>query len=114
MKHNIPLQALPREASEFIPARRAVTLAAQAGGVRLAQAGEWVLGISGPGDMKIGETVDVFTAGCVPCEFQSAASLGDFIGVTAGGMVGAVAQADAFGVLAADVDADAVEGVYLK
>jgi hypothetical protein len=29
-------------------------------------------------------------------------------------MVGAVAQADAFGVLAADVDADAVEGVYLK
>lgn len=114
MKHNIPLNTLPLTASEAIPAHRAVTLAAQSGCVRLAQAGDWVLGISGPYEAAVGRAVDVVTAGCAPCEFSTAAAIGAFIGVTANGMVGVVAQAKAFGAVADAVVAGDVEGVYLK
>lgn len=112
-KHNIRLNILPRVAQAEVIGYRAVTLD-PLGGVRHAQAGEYVLGFSDSVTTLVKDTVDVTTAGVVPAFFVSAVKCGDPVGVDSDGMLKVVGMAAAVGVAGEDADAGSYGSVYLR
>lgn len=113
MKHNIPLNHLPFMASVAIASYTAVALTTNSA-VRPAEAGDKVIGVSGPYDVEAGKTVDVVTAGVIPVFFSTAVVSGDLVKVSAAGQfTKATDPADAIGVAVEDCAASAL-GSYIR